>query len=772
MSILGKRFGDGGLKDILIESQIVAEGSINGVIDGKQYNRSVRAHKYVYEALMRLAWGEFMKWLENSDPELLIAVKLLLEKVSAMASDLKQEAFDDLLQSPLLTQVMTMWSEFLEKLRHSNGELSAFWMTYVDAVEGIVLGLLRASREGNWYLHLQAIRMMIAWCFAYDKINYARYPTPYYAQMTNLAETNPDVHEAFMDGHFSVQLSKNNPFGRIPVDQTTEVTVNKDTQTPGGTAGFSLKPATVQRYYITAEYRSAFLGQLRDMVQGEAKSQHTDLQRSRIMKDEQAVYAVVELIQGWNNPFAENQDLISIATAKGPPKDVATDLMKAYEIGEKCYATFKEERMENVPQVKKFHDTLKTNKLKTFSDMNKKKQVTSTSSGRSIILKADRSLFARIIVMAQGRNLEMEEILKHPLGPLPWSLSTPDGFLRKTNKAALATLLQKNVQPAERIPSNLAVVIDGMSLVQKVNADHLSFGDVADTVLNMALREGTQCKRIDVVFDTYREISIKNFERSLRGEETGHQLRSITSTQIVRQWRNFLTRVSNKTSLISFIVSEWRTQRCREKLDDKDLFATIEDVCFRITSQGSEEVPVLKCKQEEADGRLLLHASHAADEGYGSVMICAEDTDVFIMSIGFADEIGTSLFIKCGTRNRTKLVDVNKVANAVGQDVCKAVVGMHAFTGCDSVSAFAGRGKAQALKLLISDRESRDTFTTLGQEWDLSPELMNKLEALTCHLYVLKSTTTAVNDLRYQLFCAKKDDLHVAWQPLLIRIGL
>lgn len=37
-SILGKRFGDAGLKDILIESQIVAEGSINGVLNGKQYN--------------------------------------------------------------------------------------------------------------------------------------------------------------------------------------------------------------------------------------------------------------------------------------------------------------------------------------------------------------------------------------------------------------------------------------------------------------------------------------------------------------------------------------------------------------------------------------------------------------------------------------------------------------------------------------------------------------------------------------------------------------
>ena len=47
--------GDSGLKDIFIGSQIVAEGSIRGVIDGKHYNRGLRAHKYLYEALMRLA---------------------------------------------------------------------------------------------------------------------------------------------------------------------------------------------------------------------------------------------------------------------------------------------------------------------------------------------------------------------------------------------------------------------------------------------------------------------------------------------------------------------------------------------------------------------------------------------------------------------------------------------------------------------------------------------------------------------------------------------
>ena len=55
----------------------------------------------------------------------------------------------------------------------------------------------------------------------------------------------------------------------IPVDQTTEVTVNKDTLTPRGTPRSSLKAGAVKVVlHVTAEYRSTLLGQVRHMVQG------------------------------------------------------------------------------------------------------------------------------------------------------------------------------------------------------------------------------------------------------------------------------------------------------------------------------------------------------------------------------------------------------------------------------------------------------------------------------------------------------------------------
>jgi hypothetical protein len=58
-----------------------------------------------------------------------------------------------------------------------------------------------------------------------------------------------------------------------------------------------------------------------------------------------------------------------------------------------------------------------------------------------------------------------------------------------------------------------------MNLIQRVKGDQVSFGDIATSVLSMALKEGANGMRIDVVFDTYREHSIKNSERSARGEE-------------------------------------------------------------------------------------------------------------------------------------------------------------------------------------------------------------------------------------------------------------
>lgn len=100
---------------------------------------------------------------------------------------------------------------------------------------------------------------------------------------------------------------------------------------------------------------------------------------------------------------------------------------------------------------------------------------------------------------------------------------------------------------------------------------------------------------------------------------------------------------------------------------------------------------------------------------------------------------------------------VQKVANAVGH--------MHALTRCDTVSAFDGKGKIGALKLVQQNKKYQDAFIQLGEGWSVSDSLFAVLEEFTCCLYARTSAITAVNDLRFRLFRAKKGDIESGQLP-------
>ena len=152
--------------------------------------------------------------------------------------------------------------------------------------------------------------------------------------------------------------------------------------------------------------------------------------------------------------------------------------------------------------------------------------------------------------------------------------------------------------------------------------------------------------------------------------------------------------------MIEFLVREWMQPTAKASIQNKQLFVTCKNKCFLITSKLEQEIAELESSQEEADTRLLLHAAHAAHSGDKAVIVVAEDTDVFALCVAFSHDISSPLYQKQSTKTRTRLIDIKKVANAYGPDVCKAILGTHAITGCDSVSSFAGKGKVLALKLV------------------------------------------------------------------------
>ena len=289
-----------------------------------------------------------------------------------------------------------------------------------------------------------------------------------------------------------------------------------------------------------------------------------------------------------------------------------------------------------------------------------------------------------MILIAENRKLQMREVLIHPLGPLPWALSTADGSLRKTNKAALAKELQKCVPFADVIPQPSACMIDAMALVQRLKGDHKT-AEVAESLLSLVLHEGSNSTRIDVIFDVYKENSIKNAEREKRGAEFGNEFRNIQSEHKVQQWRKFLL----NPGLHRVCGKGVEKGLYRPKLTGKVLFVTCDSDCYEITSQTANIVEELNSTQEEADTRLILHAAHAARSSNKTVVVASEDTDVFLLCLAFKCFISASMYVKCGTQTRTRYVSISSVVGAVGGELCKCLLGMHAYTGCDTVSVFA-----------------------------------------------------------------------------------
>ena len=283
--------------------------------------------------------------------------------------------------------------------------------------------------------------------------------------------------------------------------------------------------------------------------------------------------------------------------------------------------------------------------------------------------------------------------------------------------------------------------------------------------MSMILREGATSKRIDVVFDVYRSRNIdkEHTEREERGY-TGIEYRNIQPDHRIQQWRKFLSNPQNKKQLVRVVTEEWQKERFRQRLTGRHLFTTTEESCVEISADNFRPREDLTSTQEEADTRLLLHASHAARNGFKAIVISSEDTDVFVLCLAFRDFVPATMYLimKCGTQTRTRFVSITNVFERHGSRICKCLPGLHAFTGCDSVSAFSGKGKLTALKLVKRRPAYQELFQQLGVEWELSNELFVRLQEFTCVMYSSNLGTKDVNVLRYRLFLRQERRVRVA----------
>ena len=122
---------------------------------------------------------------------------------------------------------------------------------------------------------------------------------------------------------------------------------------------------------------------------------------------------------------------------------------------------------------------------------------------------------------------------------------------RKTNKATVGTHLEP-IAGTSTIASDdsSAYLIDMMSFIQKLPANHKTFSEISKNLFQKILTEGKLYERIDVLFYVYRKISIKTPERAKRGEKNAATFSNIVAGNKITQWSRFLKSSKNKSELI------------------------------------------------------------------------------------------------------------------------------------------------------------------------------------------------------------------------------
>ncbi len=211
-------------------------------------------------------------------------------------------------------------------------------------------------------------------------------------------------------------------------------------------------------------------------------------------------------------------------------------------------------------------------------------------------------------------------------------------------------------------------------------------------------------QRLDIVFDRYFKQSLKSQTREKRGFGTHISVKDCT--QIFKNWRNFLRLDKNKEELFSLLA----TQIEMHDVPGKTVVATLsEGVVYSGVVNQDNLVP---CNHEEVDTTMFVHLKSAVESGHSKVSIRTVDTDVVVIALAMFQSLTVEeLWVEFGTGKNKRWLPIHDYSTNITDSIRSGLLFWFAFTGCDTVSSFCGRGKKIAWETWKSYPDITNTFT-------------------------------------------------------------
>uniref|UniRef100_UPI00358FA82B uncharacterized protein n=1 Tax=Myxine glutinosa TaxID=7769 RepID=UPI00358FA82B len=434
--------------------------------------------------------------------------------------------------------------------------------------------------------------------------------------------------------------------------------------------------------------------------------------------------------------FSIGQDLCRAVQAEAVGKAAKADFIRRLESGE--------------PE--SFFNPIKRKKLKTMEASNKK--ITLTSSQGKVIQYQEQSNLAFLLLVksqSQDEPLDLGELMKYCLMPVPPSLGTPDGFFCKTNKASILHYLLEDTTPQDlQYPKDALFIQDGMALLHTLANLPPTCGEICLQVLDQMVAK----QHFLFSTDSYHPESIKAQERLRRGSSEKIILAG-PATRKPYDFKMFLANDDNKKQMCQLLLKVWSGQEAATRLERTEMAVLIvEGKAHQLASTNGKvevrELPTIYSNQEETDTRVVLYLHHAATIGYKNAVVRTPDTDILLILLHHAHNIKLTVYLDTGSGKHRQLVNVSELAESLGEDYCATLLGYYVFSGEDCTSAFKGKGKVGPLKKLEKNPRFHRAFGELGDNWDANPEVERQLEKFTCVMYG-QSRESSVDIVRAKL---------------------
>ncbi|KAK4309970.1 hypothetical protein Pmani_018437 [Petrolisthes manimaculis] len=691
---IGTMINESGMEYILKEAEVLAEGSMMGFLKGKFYNRCIRIHELLANVLEIKLHNRFLQDLSQEEYE---SFRDLMDAIPR-----EQSKVEDHLTDPIITQHLQKYEEFFHSVMDgSHGQTAQFWAIYIFLINRVHREVQRCVKMNDVDGYINVFPAMLNVFFALNRPNYARWGTLFLQQ---LRSADPQLHKILADGAFSIRRTTKQ-YSRSAVDISLEQTVNRDALSSlRGIVAFRNSESAVRRWSLTQSQRAMAMTELRTFAGLEVgESAIAQCLPSRIKKDNSQMRGLGQKIEEFCNPFGNNAPttLVNLATGRAATKTTEEYLVQTMMRGQTDRDKFLDEWNKDSTR---FLKPLKRLRVNNFASKTKNKKEKKARGVQDVISNAAslKDTFIRIIVVVSENSIfDLRHFLTYPITQYPLSLAHADGAHLKTAKSALLKKLEglQTDVPTDT-PMNCARVYDGGRLIHSILSlvnFGTTFGSIARTVLSTVCNgSGSE---VYVCLDKYIENSIKDSERQLRGTVNTVYTISGPDQSVRQKGQTLLSSSSFKNELGKFLLREWQKDHYWSLLNGKTLYASHGGVCYKYTPNENQQIHVsspahLQANHEEADTLIAFHLENIT---YNAVIIRSSDTDVLVILIGFLgkknlkERTRSTIIMDCGSGNSRRYINVTNIVNVLEErqpGLSRALLGYHAFTGCDFTSSF------------------------------------------------------------------------------------